>query len=236
MKFYKIIPIVFFCSSVFGCPEVDSKFEPVLSKENKHLCRTEYEIEYSEKNKLAVWVGERLTAKEVNHSETRLNQFKADPDIKKGVRAELYDYVGSHMDRGHLAPAGDMATIEGMLESFYLSNMIPQTPGNNRGIWKMLENYVRSLALQRGEIIVFTGPIIGKAFRTIGVNKIPVPRAMFKIIYDPVTFESRSFIIPNERILAGSLYQYSKTLAEIEKQTNLKFLKDVPVKEQILNY
>ena len=49
---------------------------------------------------------------------------------------------------------------EVMSESFYLSNMSPQDPGFNRGIWRQLEARVRDWADLHGEVFVVTGPVL----------------------------------------------------------------------------
>jgi endonuclease G len=70
----------------------------------------------------------------------RTNDFREDYKVTTGS-ASLSDFKGSGYDRGHLAPAGDMKwSSTAMSESFYMSNMSPQKPGFNRGIWKKLES------------------------------------------------------------------------------------------------
>lgn len=69
----------------------------------------------------------------------RTDNFRADRSIST-ESAALSDYRGSGYDRGHLAPAADMKWAPAaMSESFLMSNMSPQDPGFNRGIWKKLE-------------------------------------------------------------------------------------------------
>ena len=54
-------------------------------------------------------------------------------------------YRGSGYDRGHLKPAADSkGSMEEMESSFLMTNMAPQTPNLNRGIWKQLEEAVRN--------------------------------------------------------------------------------------------
>jgi len=219
--------------NVNACPEIDRAFEPKSNVELVPLCRTEFELGYSTKHKLSLWAGERLTEAEASNTEPRLSLFKADPDLKRGTRAELSDYVNSHKDRGHIVPAGDMHTMQGMVESFYLSNMMPQQPNNNRGIWKVLERYAKEMAKARGEVLIFTGPILQKSGgKTIGQNAIPVPRAMYKIIFDIKTKESWTFIIPNEKISANLLPKKIVKLADVEQETGLKFLSNVKDKKE----
>jgi endonuclease G len=211
--------------SVYGCEEITYSYEPKDTDANSTLlCRPEYELKYSVTKKIAIWAIQNLTPAEVRDTEPRYNLFRADPDLKLGQRAELSDYVGSGYDRGHLAPAGDMSSIDGMISSFYLSNMMPQKPASNRGIWKSVEGKTRKAVLNRDRpLIIYTGPILGKEYRTIGRNKIPVPRAMFKILYDIKTNESLSLIIPNERISSQNLPKYISTIKQIEKLTGLDF-------------
>jgi len=215
---------LFVSTYAFACPEITESLEPSLSIKIKKLCRPEYEMAYSLQRKSPVWVGENLTREELSDSEPRLNLFRDDPDLPEGSKAELRDYVGSGYDRGHLAPAGDASTIDGMIQSFYLSNMVPQMPANNRGIWKSVEMHVRSWAKARGQLVVFTGPIFGKEPLTIGPDKIPVPRALFKIMYDAKTRESLTLIVPNEKIPSSLLPKYVSTLAQVKKEAGIEFL------------
>jgi endonuclease G, mitochondrial len=41
-----------------------------------------------------------------------------------------------------------------MVESFYYSNVAPQLPSLNRGIWKKLEEYTRQLAKEYDSVLV----------------------------------------------------------------------------------
>ena len=43
-----------------------------------------------------------------------------------------------------------------MLESFYMSNMSPQEPSFNRGVWSKLEKAVRRFAYSEGSVVVVT--------------------------------------------------------------------------------
>ena len=83
-----------------------------------------------------------------------------------------------------------------MIECFYLSNMVPQVgKGMNQGIWKDLEEKVRKWAIARGELFIFTGPVYeGGAKETIGKNRVAVPSALYKIIYDPNKERGYSFL------------------------------------------
>ena len=67
-------------------------------------------------------------------------------------------YSGSGYDRGHMCPSGDRTvsvTIND--ETFLMSNMIPQAPVNNQGIWANLETYCRNIAASN-EVLITCGP------------------------------------------------------------------------------
>ena len=95
-----------------------------------------FALKYNEEYEQAEWVAYQLTDDEVQGTIERTNNFRADQNITTGSAA-LADYKGSGYDRGHLAPAADMRwSHNAMSDSFFMSNMSPQLPGFNRGVWK----------------------------------------------------------------------------------------------------
>ena len=113
---------------------------PAHPANEKLISHAGYTLSYNEKYEQANWVAYELTSAETNSLYNRTNQFLVDPKISTGS-ANNSDYAGSGYDRGHLAPAGDMGwSAQSMIESFYYSNMSPQVPSFNRGIWKKRRN------------------------------------------------------------------------------------------------
>ena len=200
------------------------------------LCRTGYLLAYSQDNKTPFWVIEHLTADKARSNVVqRYNNFKADPDLKRGKRAELSDYKNSDYDRGHMAPSADMKwDKDAMVTCFYLSNMAPQVgEGMNRGIWASLEGKVRNWAISRGELFVFTGPIYQTTeIRTIGKNKVSVPTHFYKIIYDPNKAEAIAFIMSNIPLSTKDMPNYIVRIRDIEELTGLDFLSTLDKQEQ----
>lgn len=157
-----------------------------------------YSLGYDEQTEQAEWVMYEFTPKEANNRRVkRKNNFRPDPAVQSGS-AELADYKRSGFDRGHLAPAADMTfSKQAMSESFFMSNMSPQRPGFNRGVWKNLEAQVRTWA--RDEvIIIITGAVLSGG-QYIGSNSVLVPEAYYKIIYAPQRQIMIGFLIPNEK-------------------------------------
>jgi len=144
--------------------------------------REGYALGYIEKHEQPAWVIYRMTkAEAITKAAKRGNDFREDPAIPTGS-ATLADYRRSGYDRGHLAPAADMAFSERtMSESFYMSNMSPQKPAFNRGIWKDLEEQVRQFAISEHDIYVVTGPILPETKTvTIGANRVTVPQVLLQ--------------------------------------------------------
>ena len=74
----------------------------------------------------------------VTQSVDRKDNFREDKAVTTGS-ATLNDYKKSGYDRGHMAPAADFRwSFDAMNDTFYLSNMCPQTHAFNAGIWSDL--------------------------------------------------------------------------------------------------
>ena len=192
--------------------------------------RPGYALGYIERHEQAAWVIYRLTVEELKTKvSSRSDDFRADPDIPTGS-ATPADYKRSGFDRGHLAPAADMAfSVQTMSDSFYMSNMSPQRPECNRKIWKDLETQVRHFALAERDVYIVTGPILPqRPSLTIGENKVTVPDAFYKIVYDRTPPQKMiAFIVPN----AGSsepLQSFVVTVDRVEEETGLDFFPLLP--------
>ena len=183
-----------------------------------------YSLSYNEKHEQASWVFYELTDKEVSGLVKRKDQFRKDPDVNT-ESASLSDYKGSGYDRGHLAPAADMKWSEtAMSESFLMSNMSPQNPSFNRGIWKKLENKVRDWAINDQTIYVVTGSVLTDSLDTIGENQVSVPNHYYKVVLDytkPV-IKGIGFILPNERSNL-SLMNFAVSIDSVEIFTGIDF-------------
>lgn len=189
--------------------------------------REGYALGYSEGYEQPLWVTYRLTADELTGPRCRrTDDFREDPRILTRS-ADPDDYKGTGCDRGHLAPAADMAWNEKVMsESFYMSNMSPQKPECNRGIWVDLESQVRDFARQEKEVFIVTGPVFyeGESLTSIGkTNKVSIPHAYYKVVYDLTPpCKMIGFIIPNK---GGEkdLKNYAVSVRAVELATGLTF-------------
>lgn len=185
-----------------------------------------YALQYSGKFKNPIWVSEILTNYKVSSVLTeRKGTFKADPLLTNRT-ATSADYSHSGFDKGHMAPAADMKWSENaMVESFYMSNISPQTPGCNRGIWSRLEDQVRMFAEEYDTVYVFTGPILNDSLQKF--NGITIPHYFYKICLTTKPFQAIGFLVPNTASKL-SLQDFCVTVDSIEQLTKLNFFKELP--------
>ncbi len=197
---------------------------PRLMEGETYLHHVAYGFVYDETHEQAKWIAYCLTKSEAMGVLERSDNFKEDPLVKSGTATDI-DYAKSGYDRGHLAPAADMRwSVQSMEESFFYSNMSPQLPSFNRGIWKKLEEEVRDWAVTLDSILIVTGPVLSADLPKIGMNKVSVPKYYFKAIVDLKGTHSKgiAFLLPNE----GSklpLMNFALTINELEKLTKIDF-------------
>jgi endonuclease G, mitochondrial len=207
-----------------------SKLEiPAASPTDLIITHTGYSLSYSEANEQANWVAYELTKEETNKVVERTDKFIPDPQVTTGT-ANDNDYSGSGYDRGHLAPAADMGwSSTTMAESFYYSNMSPQLPAFNRGIWKKLEELVRAWAVEYNSVSIVTGPVLTSGLKSIGPDKVSVPNYYYKVVldYNEPDIKGIGFILPN----AGStepLQSFAVSIDSVERFTGIDLYPALP--------
>jgi endonuclease G len=192
--------------------------------------RTFFTLSYSEEHEQAEWIAYVLTKETLKMPNVeRTGDFRPDPKVRK-ASASPRDYTGTGYDRGHMAPAGDMAfSTEAMSESFYMSNISPQIRNFNGGVWRELEENVRDWAMHFGKIYVVTGPVLTRGIREkIGPNEVTVPDEFYKVILDFTGPEIKgiAFIIPNE-ISNNKIEYYAVSIDEVEEITGIDFFHEL---------
>ena len=204
--------------------EVD--YTPTANGEVRY--HTYYSLSYMEEHEQAEWVFYILTPAMVNGTTERKDNFREDPLIST-TSATLSDYKGSGYDRGHLAPAKAMSLNEtSMSESFYMSNMSPQSPSCNRGKWKSLETKVREWVNKHDTLYVATGAILKDSLGSIGSNNVTIPSYYYKVILCPTPhLKMIAFILPNEK-MDLSIDNYITSVDSVESATGIDFFAILP--------
>lgn len=203
---------------VFGAPQVAQEGN------NQYLCRGGYAVNYNYSTKVAYFVVETINPQNLAiRAASRKDDFREDPEIPAPYRVTLQDYKGAGLDRGHMAPAADFTySAQLMSESFLLSNMMPQVPGNNRGIWKYTEEMTRYWAQVYGQLYVITGTVFDATSPVMG-NGVRVPTHLYKIVIDPQRARAITFLYPNQKLDPKLIANYIVSIAELEQFTGINF-------------
>lgn len=198
-----------------------------LASKTHELCFEAFAVVHSGITRTPLWSAEHLTRDSVSQARSlaRVNNFHPEPRLPAGERAELSDFARSGLDRGHMAPSGDMPNPQAQGESFSLANMIPQDANLNRHLWEGIEGSVRNLAQRRGSLYVITGPLFeGERLKTLK-GRVLVPTSVFKLVYDPRARTAAAYVAANE---ATSDYSVV-SLADLERRAGVRFLPGVAV-------
>ncbi|AQG79013.1 DNA/RNA non-specific endonuclease [Spirosoma montaniterrae] len=204
---------------------------PVSKAEGTLVEHEGYTLHYRDEYKVADWVAYPLLAIELSgDAERDREQFRPDPLVRNGT-ALTSDYTRSGYDRGHLAPAGDFKYSQRMMsETFYMSNISPQVPQFNRGIWRELEELVRAWARRDNGLYVVTGAVLKPGLETIGrTTEVSVPEQFYKVILycNKPDIRMIGFLLRNEPSDA-SLRTFVVPVDQIERLTGIDFFPKLP--------
>jgi endonuclease G, mitochondrial len=215
-------------SNEAGVPVLTNLELPASKGGEQIVVHTGYTLSYNEEHEIANWVAYKLTKQQTSLLDfERTNNFKEDPKIATGT-ADDEDYQGSGYDRGHLVPAEDMAwSATSMKESFYYSNMTPQVPAFNRGVWRRLEELTRFWASYHDSIFIVTGPVLTGNLPTTG--RVSVPEYFYKAIleYNNNEVKAIGFLLPN-KASSATLKNFALPVDSIEKLTGLDLFPKLP--------
>lgn len=131
--------------------------------------RKGYDIGFAPRLHISLWVAYSLVPADVTNQVGRIGSFRRDEDLRMFVFSPQ-QYTGRGFDKGHLAPSQDMQyATDVSRESFWMGNIVPQSPVMNRGRWKVLESKIHRLVVPSREgfvrahrVHVLTGPLIEK--------------------------------------------------------------------------
>ena len=218
---------------------------------NYLLVKSQYAVSYNNNTRIPNWVSWQLNSSWLG-STPRQDDFRADTTLPSTwYRVSASDYSGSGFDRGHMTPSADRTnTVSSNSSTFLMTNMIPQAPDNNQGVWANLENYLRTLVSQGKELYIISG-----GYGTCGTGSngskcsfpaatntsysITVPGRTWKVIVvldnqgsgaAGVTTSTRVIAvdIPNTQGVRTALWQnYRISVDTLEQRTGYNFLSSV---------
>ncbi|MCU0445210.1 MAG: DNA/RNA non-specific endonuclease [Microscillaceae bacterium] len=219
----------------------------VSNSENYLIRKPQFVLSYSRNKGSANWVSWHLS-KAWQGNTDRQDDFRADLDVpSEWGRVTASDYSGSGFDRGHLCPSADRTlNATDNSSTFVMSNMIPQSPDNNRGPWAQLEEYTRSVVNNGAWEAYVTAGGYGRGGtgangyqQTIQNGKILVPAYTWKVIVIlPIGDNDLRRINTNTRVIAVAIPNrqdirtkdwrlYRVSVDDLEATTGYDFLSEV---------
>lgn len=158
-----------------------------------------FTICYDYKAKGAKYVSYTLDGTKVNSVNIKKrSKFYTEKNLPNQYRSHNKDYTNSGYDRGHLANDASFDYDEKVVVKTYtMANIIPQAPNVNQKTWIKAEELERSVAVSLGSVSVLNGVIYSLNSPRIGKNKIAVPDAFWKMIYNDKEDYKKCFYYEN---------------------------------------
>ena len=193
--------------------------------EYTELVNPGFMVGYDEVRRAPAWAAFQLNSYSPLHESTpRLSRFKKDSRTRAQVVHD--DFTHSGFDRGHMVPNRAVNLMYGrdsQVATFLLSNICPQDPGLNRGLWAAIERRVFDDWRPRfEEIWIVMGPWYDTEVELLP-SGIEIPDGYWKIITDedPDKGEIRILAFLVEQTSRGMLEQFVVTVDHIEELTGL---------------
>lgn len=209
-----------------------------VSQPNNYLMeKPQYSMSYSRDNGGPNWVSWHLDNSWLG-STPRQDDFRADTTLPAGwYRVTGSDFSGSGFDRGHMCPSADRTnSVASNSATFLMTNMIPQLPANNQGVWANLETYSRTLVSQGNELYIISG---GHGLQFFIANgRVAVPAQTWKVIIvlpvgtndvSRVTTSTRTIavVMPNSGTIGNDWRAYRVSVDQVEAITGFDFFSNV---------
>lgn len=188
-----------------------------------------FSLSYSEKHEQSEWVAYHLKDNHIVNTKFNRPYFNKDSKIKSRS-AHYKNYSKSGYDKGHLCPAADRKfSKDAHDETFIMSNVSPQLHSFNSGIWNRLEQKTRYWATKYKGLYIVTGGVLKPNLKTIGTEKVTVPKSFYKIILDYTKPEVKAiaFLIPHQDS-DKALYHFVTSIDKIEDLTSIDFFPNLP--------
>ena len=205
-----------------------------------------YILSYNNSTRIANWVSWHLDANAIGTAD-RQDDFRPDTNLPSSwYKVDDSSYSGSGFDRGHNCPSADRtSSVAANSATFFMTNMIPQAPNNNRQTWANLEDYARTLVAAGNEVYIVMGTSgsggtgsNGYA-TTIDQGHIVVPAYIWKVLLvipqgnnDLARINSSTRVIavntPNSQSISSNWRNYRTSVNAIEQATGYDLLSSLP--------
>jgi len=203
---------------------------PPAPSDIRILNRGQFVVGWSDRLKHPVWCAYHVRQEAPYDAGERPN-FARDRSIPAAPAPG--DYTKSGYDRGHMVPNYAIVTRYGNNErkkTFLMSNIAPQTPALNRGVWRDVEHRIADLWTARyGEIWVIVGCISGSG-ETLSGTSVDVPTAYYQLLVAQEGMDVRSLAMLFDQSVPWNEWAANNivTVDELEELTGLDFYPELP--------
>lgn len=200
-----------------------------------------YSVEYDTQKKSTRWScyeiygSNRETHTSRYYSDT--DQYPQDPQLDAQYRWKQDPFWRSGYDHGHLCPSADrLNSREANVQTFYLTNMMPQVNGFNAGVWATMETWVRNqvTASSKDTLFVVKGGTMDNSdqyttmARTGGDLIIPKYYYMAVLMHNSSGYKAMGFWIEHKANSTRNLSPYVVNIDELERLTGIDFFCNLP--------
>ncbi|MBQ3749672.1 MAG: DNA/RNA non-specific endonuclease [Kiritimatiellae bacterium] len=216
--------------SVFfaGAPKRTGDVQPA---DIKVLDRGEFAVGWSPSLRRPVWCAYHVTPDVLYQTGQRPNFSK---DKEAANSPSPGDYTRSGYDRGHMVPNHAIESRYGaddQKKTFLMSNIAPQTPALNQGVWRNVEHRIADFwPAKYGEIWVIVGTIPNRRGETLSGTDIEIPGRFYQVIVAQEGMDVRALAVVFDQHVPWREWAARNIVSidELEEEAGLDFLPDLP--------
>jgi endonuclease G len=191
-----------------------------------------YDVGYSNDRVNPLWVVYKLTDRQDGQVDKRQAKFIMDDRTSAKAVHEYYNRSG--YDRGHMAPNHAIAELcddEAQKETFFMSNITPQSKALNQRWWERLERVELTYFTHIfKEVWVIDGPVFGSHPVLLPNGPVQVPEACYKIFIARKNdqWHVLAFLVDQGVNGDEALSRYRVRISDIEQRVGLDLLPNLP--------
>jgi endonuclease G len=228
--------VVLFTSSLYAQPYswVKSVHTPFIvpydadTTNDYIIVRDQYVVSYNHLKGVPNWVAWQLNQDWFGDVERYSGNFITDNSLPSEFNKIKHDdYTNTGYDRGHLVRSKERTkTVEDNKSTFLLTNIIPQRPDLNRGVWLDFEYHLEDLCKVFGkELYVVAGGVFIKDTTLKNAGKVSIPDSCFKVVFvcdkgSLVPYDTIAVMMPNKDGIRSDDWEiYQTTIDNIEERS-----------------
>lgn len=220
---------------------------------NYLMLKPQYALSYNNDKGTSNWTSWHLDSTWIGVTD-RQDDFRSDDTLPVSFKhvSNGYQFATYGFQRGHMCPSADRtSSVADNSATYLMTNMVPQSPGNNQGPWRVMEEYIRTqLGGSANELYIISGGSGSGGHSATGDwnsiidtagNTVTVPHLTWKVVMvlpnatgddvARVNTSTRTFavIMPNDDNIQHDQWQkYLATVDQVEALSSYDFYSNVP--------